>query len=115
MASAIKLYLDEHVDPDVAEGLRNHGVDVLTTQEARMLKATDPDQLAFAINHGRAIFTQDRHFLQRVYTNTSHLGIIYAPPGTHIGTLIEDLWTIVEVIDQEELVTRSPWFLPLHS
>ena len=31
MASAIKLYLDEHVDPDVAKGLRRQEVDVLTT------------------------------------------------------------------------------------
>jgi hypothetical protein len=31
MANAIKLYLDEQVDPDVAKGLRRYEIDVLTT------------------------------------------------------------------------------------
>src|SRR6266540_6193053 len=113
MASAIKLYLDEHVDPDVAKGLRRHNVDVLTTQEARKLEADDDEQLALAISEGRAIFTQDADFLRTASTNTTHLGIIYAPQRTPVGRLIEDLWAIAEAGDREELIRRSPWFLPL--
>jgi predicted nuclease of predicted toxin-antitoxin system len=113
MASAIKLYLDEHVDPDVAKALRRHEIDVLTTKEASMLKAKDEGQFEFAVNHGRAIFTQDRDFLQHVYTSAAHAGIIYAPQGTPIGDIIEDLYLIATVVDQEELISRSPWFLPL--
>jgi hypothetical protein len=113
MANAIKLYLDEHVDPDVATGLRNYGVEVLTTQEAHMLRATDPEQLSFAISQGCAIFSQDTDFLRMASANTAHLGIIYAPQGTPIGTIIKDLQIIVEAVDQEELTQRSPWHLPL--
>ena len=40
----IKFYLDEHVNPAVADGLRRRGVDVLTTQEAGMLGASDEVQ-----------------------------------------------------------------------
>jgi hypothetical protein len=113
MASAIKLYLDEHVDPDVAKGLRRHEVDVLTTQEAGKVHADDDVQLAFAISEGRAIFTQDTDFLRMASTTTTHFGIIFAPQGTPIGIIINDLCLIVGAVDQEELIIRSPWFLPL--
>ena len=41
MASEVKFYMDEHVPPAVTRGLRMRGIDVLTTQEARMLGADD--------------------------------------------------------------------------
>src|SRR4051794_11899178 len=113
MASAIKLYLDEHVDLDVAKGLRRQEVDVLTTQEAGKVHANDDVQLAFATSEGRAIFTQDTDFLRMASTTTTHLGIIFAPQGTQIEIIISDLCLIVEAGDQEELIPRPPWFLPL--
>jgi predicted nuclease of predicted toxin-antitoxin system len=64
MASAIKLYLDEQVDPDVAKGLQRYEIDVLTTKEAHKLGAKDDDQLAYATGLGRTIFTQDDDFLR---------------------------------------------------
>jgi len=44
VASEVKFYLDEHVPPAVARGLRLRGIDVQTTQEARMLGANDEAQ-----------------------------------------------------------------------
>ena len=111
MANAIKLYLDEHVDPNVAKGLRPYGVDVLTTQEAHMLGAKDEQQLEYAIDQERAIFTQDDDFLRLDAAEVSHRGIIYAPQGTPIGRLIEDLRIVVGAMLPEEI----DWvqFLPL--
>ena len=43
MSERVKFYLDEHVNPAVASGLRRRGVDVLTTQEAGMLSTSDED------------------------------------------------------------------------
>lgn len=54
---AIKLYLDEDVDPLLAQVLRDRSVDCLSTQEAHNLARSDPDQLAFASAQGRAILT----------------------------------------------------------
>ena len=54
---AIKLYLDEDVDPLLARVLRERGIDCISTQEADRCGLPDSDQLAFAISQGRAILT----------------------------------------------------------
>jgi hypothetical protein len=48
MPRTIHFHLDEDVDPAIAEGLRRRGIDVTTSQEAGLLGATDPMQLAYA-------------------------------------------------------------------
>lgn len=78
---SIKLYLDEDVDPLLAQVLRDRGVDCLSTQEADRLGLSDADQLAFAINEGRAILTfnvKDFVRLAREYHDSGrhHQGII---------------------------------------
>lgn len=50
---------DENVPTAVTHGLRLRGVDVLTTQEAGMLVASDDAQLALAISQERVLFSQD--------------------------------------------------------
>jgi predicted nuclease of predicted toxin-antitoxin system len=104
MASAIKLYLDEQVDPDVAKGLRRHGIDVLTTQEERMLGKSDEQQLEYAISLGRTIFTQDDDFLRLAAARISHAGIVYVHQGASIGDIIEGLRLIVGVMTPEEMI-----------
>jgi hypothetical protein len=37
MADQIRFHLDEHVDPDIARALRQHGIDVTTTSEMNLL------------------------------------------------------------------------------
>ena len=49
MGHHIALYLDEHVQITLAEGLRLRGVDVMTTQETGNHSLCDEDQLAFAL------------------------------------------------------------------
>ena len=62
--SSVRYYVDEHVGNAVVQGLRQRGVDILTVVEAGMLSTTDEAQLAFALNAGRVIFTQDGDFLR---------------------------------------------------
>ena len=57
--ASVTLYLDEDVHPRLAMILRERGFDVLTTAEARMLERSDPEQLEFAAQHGRVIFTHN--------------------------------------------------------
>jgi len=106
MASAIKLYLDEQVDPDVAKGLQRHEIDVLTTQDAHMLGATDPEQLEYATRLGRTIFTQDKDFLRLAATGVSHAGIAYVHQGAPIGDLIERLRLLVGAMTPEEMINH---------
>jgi len=77
----ISLYLDEHVQLALAESLRARGVDVLTTQEAGNICFSDVDQLIFAKEKKRTLFSYNkRHFAKIHYEwitlNQSHTGII---------------------------------------
>lgn len=74
-----RLYADENFDHGVVRKLRNLGHDVLTAQQAGLAYrgVPDPDQLAFAINEGRAIITFNRGDFHRLHRRTSgHCGII---------------------------------------
>jgi hypothetical protein len=62
MINKIKLYTDEHVSGAIIAGLRQRGVDVLTTPEAGRLSAIDEAHLALATSLGRAILTRDKEF-----------------------------------------------------
>jgi len=63
--------MDEHVSKAVIRGLRQRGVDVLTTPEAEKLNAMDAEHLGFALSDKRVIFTQDDDFLKLAASNTS--------------------------------------------
>ena len=62
MADRIRFYMDEHVPRAVTAGLRRRGVDVMTAQEAGLHPAADEKHLAFVLQEGRVIFTQDAAF-----------------------------------------------------
>lgn len=55
MAERIRLYLDEDAQQNsLVRALRARQVDLLTAQEAGHMEATDPVQLAYAAEQGRA-------------------------------------------------------------
>lgn len=56
--SDVRLYVDEDAsETAVVAGLRARNIDLLTTQEAGRLGATDAAQLAYATSLGRTIYT----------------------------------------------------------
>lgn len=64
MARTIRFHLDENCSGAIATGLRQKGVAVTTSHEARLLGATDDEQAAYALREGRVTFTQDADFLR---------------------------------------------------
>ncbi len=67
--SDVRLYVDEDAgEHAVVQGLRARGLDVLTTIDANRCGSSDRVQLAFAVQHGRAIHT---FFLLLRNTDTS--------------------------------------------
>jgi len=60
---SIALYMDEQVPKPITVGLRQRGVDVLTTQEDKRTGVPDPILLDRAAELGRVIFSQDDDFL----------------------------------------------------
>ncbi|MBI4574496.1 MAG: DUF5615 family PIN-like protein [candidate division NC10 bacterium] len=80
----IRLYLDEDVDPQLAEDLRRRGFDVEAPAELGRLGEKDRDQLDYAQRTARAILTHNRDdFLKLAQRfaleNLSHPGILYIP------------------------------------
>ena len=103
----IKFHLDEHVDPDVAQALRRHGIDVTTTVEAGLRGADDQTQIRFAKSGGRVLVTHDTDFLQLANTESSHPGIAYCGMSElSIGEIIQSLILIHEVLTPAELTGR---------
>jgi hypothetical protein len=96
--------MDEHVPPAVASGLRQRGVDVLTTQDAGMFGSADDVQLAYAAERGRVVFTQDADFPRLHAAGMAHSGIVYAPYGTSIGTLVRGMMEISTILDAADIV-----------
>jgi len=47
------------MNPAVARGLRNRGIDVTTTVETGMSGASDEEPLAYALSAGRVMVTHD--------------------------------------------------------
>ncbi len=87
----------------VVKGLRNRGVDVLTTQDAGMLGASDEEHLALAISQGRVIFTQDDDFLRLHAKGIKHGGIAYANQQTLIADIVRGLMLIYQVLDTTDM------------
>ncbi|MCI0746718.1 MAG: DUF5615 family PIN-like protein [Verrucomicrobia subdivision 3 bacterium] len=65
----VRLYLDEDASSrSLARGLRARGIDVLTAVEAGRLEEDDPNQLDFATQQGRAIYTYNVAHFYRLHT-----------------------------------------------
>ncbi len=106
MAEAVRFYLDEHVPRAVAVGLRRRGVDVLTVHEAGMEGAEDERHLAFALQEGRVILTQDVDFLRFQASGRRHAGIAYASQQTPIGVILRGLMLIHDALTADEMADR---------
>lgn len=106
MSGHIKFYLDEHVDHEVAKGLRRRGVDVVTTTDVDMLGATDTEHLLRATADSRIVFTQDRDFLRLNASGISHAGIVYSPQHTDIGRIVQALYLIHQASRDDEMLNH---------
>lgn len=106
MSERIKYYLDEHVNPAVADGLRRRGIDAITTVEAKMLGAEDIEHLELATSMGRVVFTQDRDFLRLSARGASHAGVVYFADQRDIGRIVVGLHRIYERSTSEYMRNR---------
>lgn len=100
MENRIRFYTDEHVSKAVINGLRQRGIDVLTTPESAKIGETDLELLTFAKKKQRVIFTQDADFLMLHADGLQHSDIVYTSPMSPIGQIIRGLVLIHEVYDR---------------
>lgn len=103
----IELYLDEDVSVLLAKLLRARGFKVITTQDAKMLGASDKEQLEYAVRKEKVLLTHNRsHFekLRKEYLreNKEHYGIIIATRQNEYITL-KRLLKILDNISADEM------------
>src|SRR5438128_329226 len=104
MPRTIRFHLDETCNQRLASGLRLHGVDVTTTQDAGLSGATDEEQLEHAHSEGRTIFTHDSDFVGLHKAADEHSGIIYCHQHRYtLGEMIRRLTLYWEIYEPEEL------------
>lgn len=106
MSERIKVYLDEHVNLAIAAGLRRRDIDVLTTQEADMLGASDEEHLRLATSQSRVPFTQDDDFLRLHARSMEHAGIVYVRQHAPVGYIVRGLTLIYQVLTPDEMKNR---------
>ncbi len=107
MAEPIRYYLDQHIPGAIANGLRQHGIDVLTAQEAGRCGLPDLDQLAFAAAQERVTVTFDPDYLALHNAGTPHAGIAWCPATKHhLGSLIQMLILLHGVADRDAMKNR---------
>jgi predicted nuclease of predicted toxin-antitoxin system len=102
--SEIRYYTDEHISKAVIRGLRQRGINVLTTPDAGNAGLDDEEHLAFASAEGRVVVTQDDDFLKLAAAGESHAGIVFARQQISIGEFIQGLMLIAQVMQAEEMV-----------
>lgn len=100
----IRYYTDEQVSKAVIRGLRQRGIDVLSTPEAGNNHANDEDQLKFSTAQQRVLFTQDNDFLMLAAHGIEHTGIVYASQRFTIGSVILGLLDVHREFSAESMV-----------
>jgi hypothetical protein len=64
----VKLHLNEHLSPRLAQQLRNHGFDVTSTLETELISKSDDEQLEFCCAAHRAILTFNKDHFSTLHT-----------------------------------------------
>jgi Domain of unknown function (DUF5615) len=104
VAEPIRFFMDQHFPVPASRGLRRHGIDVLTAQEAGRCGASDVEQLFFATSEGRVLVTFDSDFLMLHQSGVSHAGIAWCPEQKHsIGGLIQAILFLHGVLDRDSM------------
>lgn len=107
MSENIRFHLDENVSNAIAESLRRRGIDVTTTPSAGLIGFSDEEQIAFALEQDRVIFTQDTDFLRLNQEGVTHNGIVYCQQNSRsIGEIVRGLILIWEYVEPFEMHGR---------
>jgi hypothetical protein len=111
--TVIRLYVDEDAsETAVVVGLRVRGLDVVTAQEAGRLTLSDPEQLAFAAQQRRVLYTFNvrdyaRLHVEFLVAGQDHHGIFAIPDQRiSIGEKIRRVRSRASAFSAEDMINR---------
>lgn len=106
----MKLLLDEHLSPDIAEGLRDRGHDVVAVKEREeWIQLSDDEVIAVAVSERRAVVTNNlRDYRPRaaelIIAGGGHYGMVYVP--ANFRRTRQDVGRIIAAL--EEILNAYP-------
>lgn len=108
---SLAFYMDVHVPEAITEGLREKGIDVLTSQEDETTTWTDSELVDRATELGRVLVSHDADMLQetkrRQQSGQPFSGVVYGHQlKLTIGKAVLDLVLIAEVMTAEEMTNQ---------
>jgi predicted nuclease of predicted toxin-antitoxin system len=106
----LKLLLDEHLSPAIADQLRARGHNVVTVAEAGLAGMTDERVLAWAVREQRAVVTNNIRDFRLLHADSlrassPHFGIVLVTTGKY-SLRRDSLGPLVSALDR--LLLRSP-------
>lgn len=110
--SAIRFYCDEDSQNQaLLRALRSRGLDVTSAGEAGLLGRTDEEQLIWALEQGRVVFTHNVGDFCRLHTEflregKEHAGIVVAGQGPSVGERLRRLLKLNDALTREEMRNR---------
>jgi hypothetical protein len=105
----LRLLIDQDLDHVILRGLllRIPALDVITAHQAGLSNASDPELLAWAVEHERVVITHDRrtmpyHASIRIAKSEKMAGIIIVSRQLAVSQVIDDLEIIVSCSNMAE-------------
>ena len=115
----LRLLIDENFDQRILRGLKLEipGIDYIVVQETTLKGLRDPLLLAWAAENQRILVTHDvntmpRYAYERVRASQPMPGVIVIPEDLAVGKVIEELSTLIECCEPEELNSQVK-YLPI--
>lgn len=103
----LRLYLDEHVNVEIARQLNRLGIDTITVQALETQGEDDPIQLQLATELGRVLCTMDSDYVDLAAEGTQHAGIVFIPSEhSEIGVVVRFLDLFARVFTADEARNR---------
>ncbi len=109
----IRLYIDEDVHESLLPALRQRGYDVLNVREAERRGQTDAQQLAYAVEQDRMLFSFNATdfialHLEYLQTGKSHARIIVSGQ-LPIGETLRRLQNFLNIFTYDEVHNQLFW------
>jgi hypothetical protein len=104
LAASIRLYIDENLNPEIANQLQLRGIDAVSVRDLNLLGDSDDNHLARATQMERVLVTADVDFLVMASTGIEHSGIIFGAQEDHsIGDWVKSLQANCFVYEASDL------------
>ena len=102
--SEIRFYMDENMDPTIAEQLVRRGIDAVTVRELGELGDADINHLQRATEMERVLVTHDADFLRLDAEGVEHAGIAFAKHyESSIGGIVKALVEFHSTMSAEDV------------